>query len=244
MTVFYHISTNLNHNGVFYPRIPSCRHEHEDSVTKRISVGNSIGDCLTAIPNGGMRLEDTNEERRGYYLLIKIDTEKLGIDNKYIIDTNTLFEKDLVRDAELTNESWIITSFSVETEDMQIICVTGWIEEEKDVIPHFIYEIAEDEYEGDYCEAYMEELNSDGFPVGTIINGVRYFSANVKKGDELEFQIGDELIPELIQEINDNNNLKLISEWKEFSDTIKVLVLKDCNIRNIIDFHLDYLDLI
>lgn len=181
VTVFYHISTNLDHDGVFEPRIPTYRYENENCDIPRISVANSLEDCLTGIPGGGSRLEILNESQRGYYLLIKIDTEKLRIPKESIMSTKFLYEKDLVRDADVTNESWITEGFTVPEEDIELILLSDWSEESEDILPYSIYEIADKDYDGDYLEAYMD-VYQPNIPCAVSIKNAQYISTKAKKG--------------------------------------------------------------
>lgn len=204
MTIFYHVSTDLKHNGVFQPRVPSSRHQDaEDDKTPRVSVGLTIDDCFTAIPGGGGRLDELNVERRGYYLVYKIDTEKLGIKSEHIVSSDELYEKDLVRDANFTNEHWITVPFTVPKEDAFMIRLFEWQEDPEDVIPHSLMQIAEEKYEGDYLEAYQEEIG--GFvPCSIRVYDLEYVEEQVKEGEEItiyyDFEEEKEAVLLFIQE--------------------------------------------
>lgn len=157
MAVFYHVSPDLKHNGEFIPRVPYNRHEEmEDNKTHRVCVSPSIEGCLTAIPGGGSGFLDLCEEQRGYFLLFRIDTEKLGIPQENIISDEELFQKDLVRDADISKEHWITCPFTVPKEDKIIIKIEDFFEDINDLIPYFIYQLADEKFEGDYLEAYKE----------------------------------------------------------------------------------------
>lgn len=237
MVVYKHISTDLKHNGVFKPRIPSCRHQdHEDAVIPRISVAPSIEDCLTAIPDGGMNLERLNLERRGLYLLMTIDTEKLGITENDIITSETLYQKDLVRDADITNEVWITKEFRVPKEDMQIIKVTDWDEVAHDVIPHSIIEIADKKYEGDYLTAY-QDIYEDYVPCSVGIENVKYYSESIKEGESVPFYIDNEIEKDaVLSYIDDIEELEIIEEC---TDEITVRAIQDVNLRRLYFYHAD-----
>ena len=47
----YHITKDLNHNGLFYPRIPQCRAEVEDS--EPLTTHTSTGDPPTLAGRSG-----------------------------------------------------------------------------------------------------------------------------------------------------------------------------------------------
>ena len=122
MAIYYHVSTDITHNGEFIPRVPSFRHgDSEDSTTARVCVSTSIEGCLSAIPNGGSGLDYLRMEQRGYFQVFKIDTDKLGIGESDVVLSEELYEKDSVRDANFTDEVWITTPFIVPMEDRELM---------------------------------------------------------------------------------------------------------------------------
>lgn len=237
MAIYKHVSTNLKHDGVFIPRVPSCRHkDQEDDKTLRVSVAPTIEDCLTAIPNGGMYLDQLNLEQRGLYLLITIDTEKLGISEDDIVTSKILYETDLVRDADITNEVWITKEFRVPKEDMQIIKVTDWDEVAHDVIPHSIIEIADKKYEGDYLTAY-QDIYEDYVPCSVGIENVKYYSESIKEGESVPFYIDNEIEKDaVLSYIDDIEELEIIEEC---TDEITVRAIQDVNLRRLYFHHAD-----
>ena len=189
MAIYYHISTELEHDGVFTPRIPDIRHKQQEDVTiGRVSVAPSIADCFTAIPNGGGRLDELNIMQRGYYLVVKVDTEKLGIQEEDMMFSEELYEKDLVRDADFTNEVWITKPFKVDADDMFLIQLKDWEENPVDVFPHSIFEIADRDYDGDVHEAYSNIYN-EHVPCSVAICDVVYVEAIVKAETEVSIEL-------------------------------------------------------
>ncbi|MDF2881308.1 MAG: hypothetical protein K0R54_1865 [Clostridiaceae bacterium] len=238
MAIFYHISTELNHNGQFEPRIPEHRHKDAENIEiKRVCVAPSLEDCLTAIPNGGMRLESYDIDRRGYFLVITIDTDKLGISSQSIITSEELYEKDYVRDANITNEHWITCSFTVSQEDMFIIKLNGWQEQVYDVLPHCIYAIADEKYEGDYFEAYEEEYDK-GVPCCTAIEDLDYTCENVNAGEEVNLRYYDDFEQEDILDLLKNYPV----ETMEVSiDGVLFKVKSSCNLKDLFLSHYNML---
>lgn len=130
MMIFYHVSNFLYHSAYFYPRIPRYRHPMgEDKKTPRISVGSNIDDCFSAIPGGGRALRRFRFKQRGYFLLYRINTEKLGIKEENIIYAEELEQEKKVFDVSLTKENWITVPFTVPPEDQFLIQVQDWKEE-------------------------------------------------------------------------------------------------------------------
>lgn len=204
MAIYYHISNNLEHNGKFHVQIPRCKHQlKEDTNTKRICVSKTIDGCFTSIPEGGCDLDETNSSREGIYKLFTIDTDKLGLNEDDIIDSSVLFEKDLVRDADFTDECWILKDFEISEEDCELIKLIHWNESVVDDIPHYIFEIAEEKYEGDYLEAYIEETG-ENIPCSIEIENVEYITSKQKSGAIIEMKLSE-------MDLNEYN-IKLIKE--------------------------------
>lgn len=154
--LLYHISKDLNHNGVFEPRIPEIRMKGENEWIERICFSKTIEGCFTAIPEGGQLLE------KGIFRLFVLDTEKAGLNADDIIDSDELYKQNYVGDADITGETWVLKKVTFET--YQDIYLKHWWEEVADVIPHYIMELSEeDEYEGDYLTAYIENIEIDEF---------------------------------------------------------------------------------
>jgi len=237
MTIFYHVSTDVRHNGVFVPRIPDNRHQDaEDDTTLRVSVAPTIEECLTAIPGGGMHLEELNLENRGYYLIFRIDTEKLGIPKSNIVTSETLYERDLVRDAGFTNEHWITTSFVVPEEDKFLIRLDKWNEEPEDVLPHSIYEISDEKYDGDYLEAFIEEYGTHP-PCASVIKNLIYTKETVVKGEEVTLYYEDDIEKDCILRTLEKEYNVQIRDVN--TDEITFVMNQDANLQPLFMRHME-----
>lgn len=237
MSVYYHVSADLSHSGHFEPRIPQFRHQDaENALIARVCVAPAIEDCLTAIPGGGSELESLCMETRYYFLVFKIDAEKLGISASNIVTSDELFEKDLVRDAEMTNEHWITVPFTVPEEDRFIIRITNWDEEACDVIPFSIYKIADENYEGDYCEAY-ENTYDEPVPCSVMIKNLKYVGENVKKKDKIPLFFEDDCEKKLLM---DYVKEKLPAyEVLETTNEVHIAVTEDISLKELFLHHYD-----
>ncbi|AFV21670.1 MULTISPECIES: hypothetical protein [Bacillus] len=239
MSIFYHISMDLQHSGEFVPRIPSCRHQDkEDDVTNRICVSRTIDDCLSAIPSGGAHLEELNIEQRGYYKVFKIDTEKLGIEDSDIVSSDVLYQEDLVRDAEVTNEHWILKGFQVAKEDSYIIKLIAWEESSKDIVPEFIYRMAEEQYGGDYVKAYTDHFNGY-MPCSTFIVDAGYVKEFVNAGMTLSFYFDTEEEKEYL--LSKFQLDKRIHISYQDMDTISICIKEDMSCEELFTQHLQFL---
>ena len=177
LSIFYHLSTDITKIGCFIPRIPFCRHQlQEDGQTERVCVSDSIEGCLSAIPNGGSRLEELLIKQFGLFKVFVIDTEKLGISDKKIIGYQELYETGKVNDAIETKEHWILQSFEVPEEDSFIISIPYRSYEERiyDDLPFEAMKLMEEEelfpeeaYEV-YCEKYDVEFD-DVVPLVSVL---------------------------------------------------------------------------
>ena len=162
MAIFYHVSLDLKHPGSFSPRIPENKSKigTEDDTTPRVCVCETIEGCLSAMPGGGLEIESLTDNQ--YYLKVfSIDTERLGLKKEDILCWDYLYQNNLVPDAEITQEHWILKPFEVEKIDSFLIRVTDWREESDDIIPYFVKQVADQKYSGDYLSAYLEELGED-----------------------------------------------------------------------------------
>lgn len=237
MAIYYHVSTQLTHSGFFKPKIPEHRHkESEDSKTARVCVAPTIEDCLTAIPMGGVMLAELCAEMRNYFLVFRIDTEKLKINNSDIVSSEELFKKDMVRDAEMTNEHWITVPFTVSEEDRFFILVSNWKEEPYDVIPFSVYKIADEKFKGNYFEAY-EAIYNNFIPSSTQIQNLEYVSEKVNKGNTvcLYYDYNDNEKSLIINYIK-KHNLPLALNF-ESMDELVFTIKEDTNLRDLFLYH-------
>lgn len=189
MPIFYHVSTNIHHDGTFIPRIPQNRHEDENDTIPRVCVSSTIEGCFTAMPNGGYSLDMLNISTSGLYLIFRIDTDKLGILPDNIYTSDVLYQRDLVRDADLSDEHWITSSFIVPKEEQTVILLKSWDVEETDLIPAYIHDLADKNYDGDYCEAYRKEFYTSFVPSAVYIKNLRFLEERVKPGETILYRV-------------------------------------------------------
>jgi hypothetical protein len=240
LAIYYHISTNLNHDRSFTPRIPQFRHQdQEDDSRPRVSVAPSIENCLTAIPNGGIHLDELSSQLRGYFLVFRIDTEKLGISEDDIVTSQTLFEKDWVRDADVTDEYWIMKSFEVPEEDCFLIKLIAWDESSADILPHSIYAVAEEDYDGDYLRAY-EQVYQDMVPCSIVIENVKFVPQDVKAETEVILYFEDKMEQRAICNLIKNHDVTFLDQSM---DQLQFKVNKDCSLRDLYLEHSAYVAL-
>lgn len=184
MTKYYHISTNLEHNGDFTPSIPQLRMVDEDSTTPRICVSKSIEGALSSIPNGGSLLYELLESTFGFIKVFEFDLDELNIPAKDIIDSNTLFEENLVEDANHTEEVWICTPISIPKKNQHIIHIYDMDEISIDIIPHHVLKLSEEKYNDDIESAYYDTFDTN-IPTNTLLADIRYNSTKMMKGQTL-----------------------------------------------------------
>lgn len=104
----YHVSFfDYDVVDIFYPRVPNNRHKEEDGGIDRICLSDSLEGCLTAVPGGGMYLEDEfGEDGFSLIRVYEFDIQNINLNN--IIPPEYLYQKDLVRDANISREHWVI----------------------------------------------------------------------------------------------------------------------------------------
>ena len=119
--IYLHVTKDLNHNGIFNPRIPEDRllGWNEDSKTPRVCVAEDLNGCLT-----GASIDENI-----FVKVFFVDVKKLGLEND-IIKWEELYQKDLVTDAVYTKEAWILKDFKVDEEDSAIIALNNLDEED------------------------------------------------------------------------------------------------------------------
>lgn len=185
MTIYYHISPSLNHTGVFTPDIPSNRSLFENANIPRICVSKTIEGALTSIPNGGSLLDELLGSTFGFLKLYIIDTDKLNISDDDMVDSEELYIKDLVDDANHTDEVWILKGFTVPESDQQIIIPLDWGEELIDIIPSSIVRVSIEKYNDNIEQAYLDAFDNP-IPAGTKITNLKYVSTVLKKNQVIE----------------------------------------------------------
>lgn len=105
----------------FIPMIPpeEIRLFDENSTIERICLAPSIEQCLSAVPWGGIVLEEQLDEHEDdkFYVDIRVyEFDLSGIDKKNIIYPSYLYRRDWVRDAFMTKETWVINQNLVPTQ--------------------------------------------------------------------------------------------------------------------------------
>lgn len=108
--ILYHASLDLEIIEEFAPRVPleESRHILEDSTTKRVCLSSTISGALTAAPWGGGSLTNNIDLIPDNRLIRIYEFDTNDIDTKSIIYPGDLYKNDMVRDAEITGEHWIL----------------------------------------------------------------------------------------------------------------------------------------
>lgn len=234
----YHLSTDIQHDGIFEPRIPSnaVRMKGEDSDTPRVCVGLTLEGCFSAIPGGGSRLDILNESQKGYYKVFEIDTEKLGISDESILTSDFLYQSGKVEDAYITDEHWITTGFTVPEEDAYVILLKNWDEDVNDLIPHHIMEASEsEEYDGDYFQAYYNIMETDHIPCINTVQNLTFMKGTFEDGQNVELEHLDEddlfFLNDRLEHLS--VNLEPVEDgWAEYVVKGKALTVEDLAITH------------
>lgn len=97
---YYHISNGEEIINKFIPRVPEDRNIYEDDKIKRICVSTSLDGCLSAVP-WQYDIEYYADEE------LPITVYEFEIDEKDIINSEYLYNNNLVADANITKECWV-----------------------------------------------------------------------------------------------------------------------------------------
>jgi len=103
--LLFHVSNNTSEIiEVFTPRVPmrNSRMEGENNFIPRICMAKTIEDCLSAIPEGGYKLEDV----AGVFRVYVFDQKEIVKEN--ILSPVDLFFSSWVLDAWVTGEHWVV----------------------------------------------------------------------------------------------------------------------------------------
>lgn len=138
----YHVSFSCDIIETFQPRVPLHRCKDEDGATERICLSDSIEGCLTASPDGGGSLCSILWEG-GSSLIRVYEFDINNIDSKNIVPPEYLYQKDLVRDAIVTREHWVVN---------------------QDLVPSETYLIKLH----DYDEGYPDNISYENYVAGMI----------------------------------------------------------------------------
>lgn len=155
--VFYHITTDLDHKGLFEPRIPKYMFEFENKTVPRICVSDSIQGCLSAFPDK----DALGEDQPRYIKVFEINVEELNLTPEDIISPEFLYKSGYLDDALITNEHWITKSFQVPTEK-QAIYKIAWLEETgRLAVPYAVFREVKEKHEKEILEVKRKELLED-----------------------------------------------------------------------------------
>lgn len=105
---FYRIErVSDNIKKEFFPCIPKkLLPVIEDSTTPRVCVSSSINGCLGSVPWGGCNLESFIKD--GNQIIRVYEFKEEDIDKNNIVNPDFLYKNDLVRDALVHDEYWIV----------------------------------------------------------------------------------------------------------------------------------------
>lgn len=163
----YHASLNLDYIPMFYPRVPEDRHFAEDNSIPRICLSSSIEGCLSAAPWGGSNFDIRIDIGNNSSKLIRIyEFDTKFIKKRNILTPTYLYKNDLVRDAVINNEYWVINQ-NIEPSDSYLIKVTCYDNN-----------YVEDDVEYKYVKMYEDNLidTLEDYVEGafTVIKDVEY----------------------------------------------------------------------
>ena len=121
--MLYHVS--IEEVEKFELRVPESRMKGENDNIGRICFSTSIEGALSAIPHNSEVLSgllNLEYERKHVFAILNIytlDESKLSLEQYY--DTSYLMENNLVPDANLTNEVWVLTEDIVPTREIILL---------------------------------------------------------------------------------------------------------------------------
>ena len=103
----YHLSNKCDIIEEFVPRVPDSRAKDEEGETPRVSLSPTIEGALTAVPWGGMQLENELWDEGSFLIRVyEFDIEDLDINS--LIPPQYLYSKNLVIDSRITKEHWYL----------------------------------------------------------------------------------------------------------------------------------------
>lgn len=127
--IFFHASLDLDVIDEFVPRIPSKKVmvENEDVLTPRICLCRTIKGCLTAAPWGGNSFEELFFDGEISQLIRIYEFESDDISKENIISSSELYKLDKVRDAEVSEEVWVVGQ-NLKPKSTYLIEITEYVE--------------------------------------------------------------------------------------------------------------------
>lgn len=196
----YHATRFLDIINEFTPRIPENRFHGEDEEIPRICLASTIEGCLTAAPFGGSRLGENIDLPNGSSRLIRIyefDTGSISKEN--IIKPDYLYQKDIVRDAEITGEHWI--TIPIKPTRTYLIKLTRYCDQ-----------YSEDDIAYEYVKLYES---------GEIEDISEYIEGGITVIDEIKYEI----IPEERRSkmINLDNEIDYENGYENYDITTSIL---------------------
>ena len=143
----------------FVPRVPEMRLNSEDGETKRVCVSKSIKGGLSGIPNIVSRLEEQFDEDNNPR--VRVYEFEYDETSENFIDSDTLYEKDLVMDSLETEECWILEK--VKPVRTYIISIEGFTVACTDRISY------------ENSKLIVENEDNDDFDIEDYIDGETYY---------------------------------------------------------------------
>lgn len=129
----FHVTTDLNHSGLFIPTTPYFHLEGEETSTKRVSLSFSIRGALTAMPRGGYLLQETLQQNNQLLRVCELDIEKAGLRMQDLILPHALVKNGFVKDALITEEVWVLKTF--QAQNVFDIRLQYWEEFDEEIYP-------------------------------------------------------------------------------------------------------------
>lgn len=206
---FYHLTLDLDspNDKVFVPRIPneSIVAFGEDLTIPRICVSSTIEGCLSSAPWGGSSLEDIMFSNGNSQLIKVYEFESTDIAPGNLISPKELYQSDKVRDAEITNEHWVINQ-DLRPCKTYLIQITNYDMSYPDSIPYSLLKkfnegeaIYEDIIDGYYSQVIDVEYDIVDFK---DYDYKLYFNYNLMKNNIRECEV-DELYDGFLNLFND-----------------------------------------
>ncbi|MDF2881300.1 MAG: hypothetical protein K0R54_1857 [Clostridiaceae bacterium] len=105
----------------FYPRIPKCRIEGEDKTIKRICFSTNINRALTTMPSGVLKAKNLIQFEKSLNFpsiiyLYSLDENSISKEN--LINSASLVRRNLVPDALMGKEVWVINQDAICKEEI------------------------------------------------------------------------------------------------------------------------------